>query len=242
MPALAERSKMYRSPTPPAPSAAGIESQAETVADLDRAAECEALAVAEPHRAAHWTAEAAANRARVCKRFDPLCWRLARDFSQSRAGRVVEYDDFLQEARLALHRATARYDRHRLGPSGEPTFFHTVAHIYITNALRRLAAIAYKHGFAAVPRKDFVPVVNMDVGWELVACDGPPVERSPWDEAFWSRQFERAHLSAKEVAAVRLRFVRDMTLGQMGDELGVSKERCRQLIVSATKKLAEVVG
>lgn len=262
MPAL--KKPYTRTPGPPSRVDDDVKAQAQrdTLADLERAAECEALALAEPHREDHWKAEARAARGRIVARFDPMCQRLAREFAESRSGRVAERDDLLQEARDALWRAVFVYDPQRPAADGLPVKFHTLAHRVVVNQIRQYVGKAYKQGFTWMPRNSIAPIVRVMAGekWagELVVdhladpvdeerlvdmLTAPPEANGRgWDEAYWRQMFARAHLSEKEVACVRLRYLGNNTLEQCGLVLGVSKERCRQLIVSATKKLAEVVA
>lgn len=142
----------------------------------------------------------------------------------------ADWDDFKSEALLALVRAVEGFDPWR------GYRFSTYAWNAISRSLMHASKKASRH------RLQFP--LELDGEREL------PVQNDTWSELFVDRLRQALHenlaeLTDRESEILARRFPEDgklrLTLREIGDALGLSKERIRQIQKSALSKLREVL-
>lgn len=155
----------------------------------------------------------------------------------------LDFDDLMQEGRLALLRAYERFD-----PSANNKLL-TYATIFIHRAMGEHA-----RGFAhpvryprqrgqvrlAVQRISFgEPLFDGATRtWsEVLAAPEPDLEYSPAGDLMALVEKALKKLTPKQRAVINARFIYGRKLREIGEELGVTRERVRQIEVKALRLL-----
>jgi len=172
----------------------------------------------------------------------PIVLRLAADLASPR----VDRDDLIQEGNLAAAKAFRAWD-----PAGG-TSLTTWSWIPIRHAMWRLCRRMRTHGIKWYPKA--IPAGHIDsmddpgcaIGLrdvgdtlhdQLGTFDAPP------DYFAIARLADAVSaLTDRERMVIRSRFVHDMTLEQIGDKLGLTRERARQIEAEALRKLRVRLG
>lgn len=139
-------------------------------------------------------------------------------------------DELMQCLRLALIDAGHRFDPSRGGA------FSTLAMTYLNHTACRFVRGERKRGLTFLPLADRSSWPRVVHGTNAgVPC--PTDTPLHWSEEQWERVF--ACVGERDRVILDLRFREGWNLDEIGDELGLTKERIRQLIVAACARIRE---
>lgn len=157
--------------------------------------------------------------------------------------RLVTRDDAAQEGFLGLMRAAQLYDA-TVGVE-----FTTYACVAILNRMKRAALTA---GIVRVPETDS-EVARQAMTRRCVSLAGREEDGNPWDVTCWrspdpAKDAEDAEgcdllagmlrtLPARDAQVIRLYWLDDLTLDEVGRKLGITRERVRQIADRGLQKL-----
>lgn len=155
----------------------------------------------------------------------------------------LDFDDLMQEGRLALLRANERFD-----PSTGNKLL-TFATICIQRAMGEHArSFAHPVKYPRQRRKVRQAIQRVSFGeplyedstrtWaEVLAAPQPDLEYAPTDDLMAILGKALKKLTPKQQAVIKARFMEGRKLREVGQELGVSRERVRQIEVKALRLL-----
>ena len=165
---------------------------------------------------------------------------LAVHFADTFQASHMEYEDLVQEAYLGLIDAADRFDPQR------GTAFSTYARWHIVK--RVMHAIHNSNEIVRTPRRRpsiiCGPLDNPEVS-VMVDPRASTAETMDEDEMICAVRICIKQLPSREAVVVRLRYgvnTAKMTLAKVGDILGVTAERVRQIQNSAEEKLRAFLG
>lgn len=189
-----------------------------------------------------------------------LLWKCIKRWRWATYGGTMQVDDLLQAGRIGLMRAAAKHDPAK----GK---FSTYATLWVNHYMRREATersrtvrVPQEDQLAAWRTGDRVPLICVSL--ELEPDDDregwlrSESRRDPLDEGQVENQGDVSAMEEEKATWVasaitelperlanvlRMRFYRDMTLVECGNEMGVSRERVRQLEVVAMKAVKAVL-
>ena len=162
-------------------------------------------------------------------------------------------NDWNAQALLLLTRAAYRWDKDYRNADGMAISFATYAIFAIERSLKGWCTSELRKGYAGRPLQNEQGwTVGYDANLSLDYCTESgsltnvlaqqPVTET-WDED--ERRLARESLGKLDPRAARvmeLRYLSGWTLGKIGNELKLSKEGVRQIIVRATKRLRSVLS
>ncbi len=166
---------------------------------------------------------------------------LATHFASRFQASKMEFDDMVQEAYLGLIDAAERYDPAR------GTKFSTYARWHILK--RIMDAVHNRNEIVRTPRRRPSHLCGSleNIGAESWMVDDQPsaVDQMAHDEMVDEVRRVIKDLPAREAIVIRLRHgvnTEKLTLARVGDILGVTPERVRQIQFSGEEKLRALLG
>lgn len=187
--------------------------------------------------------------AEAVKQFTPFIWKMAKRFARNNG---VEFDDLVQVGSVAVAEASKEWRAD--GGASMLTWIRRP----VIGAMAKLVRNATSHGVSRwggkIGRGAKVRHVSMDAPFDNAASidlganavnnlhDVIGTFEEPRD-VFALRQLPGAlaRLRHQERRVIRFRFVDGLTLQEIGERLGFSRERARQIEVAALEKLRQHV-
>jgi RNA polymerase sigma factor (sigma-70 family) len=158
-----------------------------------------------------------------------LAWKAARDAARYYGIPADELGDLASEAFLGIVRAAQKYD------PAHGTRFITYATPWARQFCQRYWLVRRRKGFTAVGDRvpSFAPAG--DDGTPAAEFLGGRDSRDPVSPSDLARLLD--DLGERERSFVRLRFFDGMKLREIAERFGVTKERVRQVLVAALRRL-----
>lgn len=162
---------------------------------------------------------------------------LATFFAKKFRATTMDFDDLVQEARIGLIDAAERFDPKR------GLKFSTYAVWHIRKQI--MEAIRSRNDTIRTPRRQAGKICgSLENVPDMPDTAPSPDELMAADEEVQAIQGCIKHLPAREAIVIRLRHginTEKLTLRKVGDILGVSPERVRQIQAGAEEKLRELL-
>lgn len=185
---------------------------------------------------AYFRRKTAKNRNRLVEYHLPMARHMANHFQRKRhiSSWVFNFDDLFSEATIALCRAVEFFD------PGRGVKFSTYACRGMYQQMTKFACEA-RNGIRGVqyPREDYPKIERLAVETDTRPAYDPPDNRLRPEISEDAQGVAEAlkFLDKRDQRAIRMRHWDGMGLEEIGDQLGVSKERARQILLRAHAKL-----
>jgi len=194
---------------------------------------------------------------RACEH-DGLIVRMAKRYAWA-CGNTLDMNDLLQAGRQGVMRARLKYDPTR-GIAFTTYASHWIkAYLKLECQQARTVYVPTRASTAAWRSGGSIPITSVPIAIPVQSEHGAPMEgtlldamglvtehdhESELDRKATAQRLARAmrKLNPRERRVLKVRFWREGTLSDAGDELGVTRERARQIQQRALQKLAECLA
>jgi RNA polymerase sigma factor (sigma-70 family) len=195
---------------------------------------------------------------RLLRQFDRLVYQLSCYYATKRVGTDVE--DLAQAGRMGLLYAMRKYDEKRINPATRLSYrFITIASHWVRNYVQKedsggpiyVPCSAYKRPAVeaqSIAAKNTLSLDSPDQFGEAAEWPDPHAEdllavnRVEYDDAIDFGRLIRRLKDRRQRRVIQGRFFEGKMLHEIGAELGVSKERIRQLEATALASLRRLFG